>query len=312
MISIQKLDYYYAVKKQPARCALSDISLQIDPGTLFTLTGPNGGGKSTLFRLLCGLSLPAQGEIRLNGLDLQHHAAEARRLTGVVFQSPALDKHLTLLENFTIHRDLHQLPQALFSSRLEEDMAWTGLAGRLHERVGTLSGGMARRVELVKALLHRPKIVLMDEPTNGLDPGGRRDFLQVIDRLRQERQMTVLMTSHLFDEAERADQVGILHQGTLLAVGSPSQLRDRLGQEMVVIQGKDRQQALFLSQLLEKKPGLSIHHRESELRVEGIDSATLNNLLTDHREQFQTLSVKKPTLEDLFIHLTEQQRGHSS
>jgi ABC-2 type transport system ATP-binding protein len=304
MISIKNLNYFYAVKKQPPRQALLNLDLKIAPGTLFALTGPNGGGKSTLFRTLCGLALPAKGEIHMDGLDIRTHAGEIRRLTGVVFQKPALDKHLTLMENFKVHSSLYHIKPGEFKARLEEDLAWTGLEERLHERVSTLSGGMARRVELVKALLHRPKILLMDEPTNGLDPGGRRDFLQVIERIRKEREMTVFMTSHLFDEAQRADRVGILHQGQLLAVGSPKELQDRLGQEMVVIQTKNLEEALLLDGLLEDREGLTVRRYDTELRIEGIDSTTLTDLLLQYRDRFQTISVKRPTLEDLFIHIT--------
>ncbi|MBF0447064.1 MAG: ABC transporter ATP-binding protein [Magnetococcales bacterium] len=275
------------------------------------MTGPNGGGKSTLFRLLCGLSTPSQGEIHLDSLDILKNVMAARRLTGVVFQHPALDKHLTVQENFQIHADLYAIEQKLFKQRLEEDLLWTGLKNRLNDKVGALSGGMARRVELVKAVLHRPKILLMDEPTNGLDPGGRRDFLQMINRLRREREMTVLMNSHLFDEAERADQVGILHQGRLLAVGSPSELRERLGHEMVVIQTSDEAQAGDLSNILTNN-GVTVRRRELELRIEGIDSQTVTDLLLRHRERFQVLSIKQPTLEDLFIHMTGQNEANPS
>ncbi|MBF0448518.1 MAG: ABC transporter ATP-binding protein [Magnetococcales bacterium] len=311
MISIKNLSFYYPVKKHPPRQALFELNLGVTKGALFTLTGPNGGGKSTLFRLLCGLSTPSQGEIHLDGLDIQKNIMAARRLTGVVFQHPALDKHLTVQENFQIHADLYAIEQRLFKQRLEEDLLWTGLKNRLGEKVGTLSGGMARRVELVKAVLHRPKILLMDEPTNGLDPGGRRDFLQMINRLRREREMTVLMNSHLFDEAERADQVAILHQGRLLAVGSPTELRERLGHEMIVIQTSDQAQAEDLSNRL-INDGLTVRRRELELRIEGIDSQTVSNLLLHYRERFQVLFVKQPTLEDLFIHITGQDEANPS
>ncbi|MBF0357325.1 MAG: ABC transporter ATP-binding protein [Magnetococcales bacterium] len=304
MISIKKLNYFYKAGKQDNRQALADLDLEIARNTLFTLTGPNGSGKSTLFRALSGLSIANQGEIKMDGLDIVQHQNKIRELMGVVFQHPALDKHLTLMENFSIHADLYGMKQSLFRQRLDEDLAWTGLKDRLGELVGTLSGGMARRVELVKALLHRPKILLMDEPTNGLDPGGRRDFLDMVDKLREEREMTILMTSHIFAEAERADRVGILHQGRLLAVGSPEELKNRLGREMVVIQTIDDKQAETLNSKLANRDGVKVWIRQRELRVEGIDSKTLDDLLANHREQFCEISIKRPTLEDLFIHIT--------
>ncbi|MBF0193729.1 MAG: ABC transporter ATP-binding protein [Magnetococcales bacterium] len=305
MISIKKLNYFYNVKKLGKRQALADLDLNIEPNTFFTLTGPNGSGKSTLFSILSGLSLAKEGQVAINGLDIVKHQAAIRRLMGVVFQSPALDKHLTLAENFQIHGDLYGMEPSLLKQRLEEDLTWTGLGDRLSEMVGTLSGGMARRVELVKALLHRPKVLLMDEPTNGLDPGGRRDFLDMVDNLRKEREMTILMTSHIFAEAERADKVGILHKGSLLAVGSPQELKNRLGHEMVVIQTSNKEHAQFLQEQLTKKESVKVWIRDGELRVEGADKNTLDELLSHHRDRFNELAIKRPTLEDLFIHITQ-------
>ena len=309
MIAIRNLSHAYPVRRGKPRSALAGITLTIAPGTFFVLTGPNGGGKSTLFRILCGSALPSGGEVHIDGQDIFRHPQAVRRLLGVVFQHPALDKHLTVMENFRIHADLYGVPRGLFQDRLQEAIAWTGLEERLADNVSTLSGGQARRVELVKALLHRPRILLMDEPTSGLDPGARRLFLDIVLRLRRERGTTILMTSHLFAEAEQADQVGILKGGELLAAGSPDELRSRLGGEMVVIETRDPQQAEKLGQELSQKPAITVQRRESELRVEGIDAATLEQLVSRRREGFQTLAIKRPTLEDLFIHLTSHQLG---
>ncbi|MEO5339089.1 MAG: ABC transporter ATP-binding protein [Magnetococcus sp. MYC-9] len=304
MIQIQRVSHRYARRKQPPLQALTECSLSIAADTIFALTGPNGGGKSTLFRILCGLLQPSAGGVQMAGVALLQNPAAARRLLGVVFQHPALDKHLTVLENLHIHADLHGLEPRTVSERLVTDLAWAGLEERQHDRVSTLSGGLARRVELVKALLHRPSILLLDEPTSGLDPGGRRDFLDTLFRVRRERGVTVLMTSHLFAEAEQADQVGILHQGRLLAVGSPETLRSQLGQEMLVIQTSRAHEAEALSALLRQRPAIQVVQREQELRVTGIDSETLQQLLSRHRQRFQSLVIQHPTLEDVYIHHT--------
>ncbi len=303
MIALTDICHHYG-KGETRRTALDGLTLQVAPGDLFALTGPNGSGKSTLFKILCGLLRPASGTIRLNGLDLFERPHESRRLLGVVFQSPALDKHLTVLENFRIHADLYGIDRLQWRQRLDENLSWTGLEGRLDDPVATLSGGMARRVELVKAILHRPRILLMDEPTTGLDPGARRDFLTAVRRLQREQGMTVLMTSHLFDEAERADRVAILHRGRLLAAGSPPELREQLGQEMVVVKTRDEDGAARLEAALAAKTDIQVQRRGLELRVEGIDGDTLQNDLLAARDAFQTLSIKRPTLEDLFIYLT--------
>ncbi|MBF0401483.1 MAG: ABC transporter ATP-binding protein [Magnetococcales bacterium] len=304
MIQIKQLTHLYPRRKRAPFRALSGFSLSIDPHIIFALTGPNGGGKSTLFRILCGLTRPSAGTVWMAGVESVHNPAAARRLLGVVFQHPALDKQLTVLENLRIHAHLHGVDNTTFDQRLRSDLGWSGLEPRLHDRVGTLSGGTARRVELVKALLHRPQILLLDEPTNGLDPGGRRDFMETLLRLRREQGLTVLMTSHLFDEAEQADQVGILHQGTLLAVGTPDGLRSTLGEEMVIIQTRQAEEALALQLILQQHAGLQVIQREQELRISGIDRETLQQLLLHHRERFQSLVIQHPTLEDVFIHHT--------
>lgn len=306
MIRIEQLTYLYPRRRQPPLPALTDLSLSIAANTLFTLTGPNGGGKSTLFRILCGLARPSSGRLFLANKDALQHPATVRPLFGVVFQHPALDKQLTVLENLRIHADLYGLNAATLRQRLASDLAWSGLESRLHDRVATLSGGLARRVELVKALLHRPQILWMDEPTNGLDPGSRRDFFDSLLALRRERPLTLLMTSHLFAEAEQADQVGILHQGRLLAVGSPETLHNQLGREMVVIQTSQTAEASALKTLLQHLPAIRILQREQELRITGLDPDTLQQILLQHRERFQSLRIQRPTLEDLFIHHTSQ------
>lgn len=304
MIQIQAVTHLYPHRNHPPRPVLTAFSLSIATHTLFTLTGPNGGGKSTLFRILCGLARPSTGQVWMDGMESLSHPSAVRRLLGVVFQHPALDKHLSVLENLRIHAHLHGINRTTFDQRLASDLAWSGLEPRLHDRVATLSGGLARRVELVKALLHRPRILLLDEPTNGLDPGSRRDFLETLLRLRREQGLTVLMTSHLFAEAEQADQVGILHQGRLLAVGTPDTLRNQLGKEMVIIQTRKSEEARALKGILQQDPAAHVVQREQELRVTGLEPATLQQLLLHHRETFQSLIIQHPTLEDVFIHHT--------
>ena len=304
MILIERLTHIYPRRHRPPFQALTAFSLSIAANTLFTLTGPNGGGKSTLFRILCGLARPSAGTVTMGGVDILENPAAARRLLGVVFQHPALDKHLSILENLCIHADLHGLDATTFKQRLESDLVWSGLENRLRDRVSTLSGGMARRVELVMALLHRPPILLMDEPTNGLDPGSRREFFDTLLRLRREQTLTILMISHLFSEAEQADQVGILHQGRLLTAGTPAALCHQLGREMVVIQTTQTREADELKTILQQRPGIHLVQREQELRITGIDPETLKQLLLHDREWFQSISIQHPTLEDVFIHHT--------
>ncbi|MEO5347279.1 MAG: ABC transporter ATP-binding protein [Magnetococcus sp. YQC-9] len=302
-VVIERLKYCYpGGRRQPPRMALDGLDLSIPRGAFFVLTGPNGSGKSTLFKILCGLALPSSGTISIHGCDLIASPVDGRRDMGVVFQRPALDKHLTVLENFRIHARLYDLSESLFQMRLKGALPWSDLEGRLHDRVMTLSGGLARQAELVKVLLHEPTLLLLDEPTAGLDPGGRLAFMSTLLRLQKRRGVTILMTSHIFAEAERADLVGILRHGKLLALDSPGNLSQRLGEEILVI---NCDQPELLAQALSNPSGLRIQIQDHELRVQGEGLLLLmENLLKEHRQKIHTLSIKQPALEDLYIHLT--------
>ena len=308
MIEISELSYRYpGRRKRPARQALDNVSLRLKPGQLFVLTGPNGGGKSTLFRVLCGLALPSAGSVHIKEIDILREPERARSLTGIVFQSAALDKHLTVMENFRIHRDLYRMSASDFSTRLEEGLSWTALEGRLSDKVSQLSGGLQRQVELVKALLHRPEVLLMDEPTAGLDPGGRHRFLEATARARQETGLTIFMTSHLFSEAERADQVGILQNGRLLALDAPSNLKAALGREMLVVESSDLD---AIEAHFQGEEALDLQRLSEELRIKGGDPvAIMADLLACHRESIQSLSLRQPTLLDVYIHHTGRDPG---
>ncbi|MBF0609696.1 MAG: ABC transporter ATP-binding protein [Magnetococcales bacterium] len=303
MITVQNVSHLYGgSRKRSSRLALDRLALQVEKGEFLVFTGPNGGGKSTLFRILCGVQLPSFGQVHLNGIDLLRHPLQARQYMGVVFQKPALDPHLTVLENLRIHADLYQIPPALFHQRLEESLLWSGLGDRLHDPVKTLSGGLARQVELIKALLHNPPLLLMDEPTTGLDPGVRRRFLDNIKAIRRQRSLTVVMTSHIFTEAEEADRVAILQQGRLLALDTPANLKATLGREMLVIRCPAPQPIL---DWLAQRPTVQFSEIDDEIRVEGANmESLLTEILATFRQEIRSLSIKQPDLEDVYIHLT--------
>ncbi|MBF0416037.1 MAG: ABC transporter ATP-binding protein [Magnetococcales bacterium] len=306
MIKIDGVNHYYKQPKGAVRQALNNVCLEVPEKTLFALTGPNGGGKSTLFRILSGLLKPGSGTVSLGGLDINTHPLEVRRLLGVVFQYPALDSQLTVMENFQIHASLYHLDKSVLERAMAEDMAWAGLRERLHERAGTLSGGLQRRVELVKALLHRPRLLLMDEPTTGLDPGARKAFWETIFNFRNRLGLTVLTTTHLFDEAEQADRVAILHRGTLLADGTPDSLVQRLGNEMIVIHARDEKVARELEHKLAADTQVTVRRRGGEVRVEGATQEIVDDLLRQRQGLFQDIAIKRPTLQDVFIDMTTQ------
>ncbi|GAA0595717.1 ABC transporter ATP-binding protein [Caenispirillum bisanense] len=306
MIVIEHLKHVYpGGRRQPARTAIHDLSLTVPAGSFCILSGPNGSGKSTLFRILCGLASPSAGRVAIAGHDVATAAEAVRRVLGVVFQSPAVDKHLSVRENLELHAALYGIRGADLTARLDEALGWSDLKTRLGDRVETLSGGLARQVELAKCLLTRPQVLLLDEPTTGLDPASRRSFLNVLKQVQKTRGMTVLMTSHVFSEAEDADSVAIMRDGHLLAHDTPSALRARIGQEVLVIQARD---ANALAPKLAGTLGLPVGHYGDELRVEDLPADQVPRIveqaLTAHRGEILSIAVKQPTLEDVFIHIT--------
>lgn len=217
------------VKRYGARTALRGLSVEIGPRTLVALLGPNGAGKSTLFQILTGLFAADEGEASVDGLSLARQAPAALRHIGVVFQQMSLDLDLSVRRNLLFHADLHGLPRRIAEARIAAGAAALGLADDLARPVRELSGGNRRKVELVRALLHQPSLLLLDEPTVGLDPKSRRDLMAAIRADIAERGSTVLWATHLVGEAEAADRVLVLHQGRLLADGTPAAVSAALG-----------------------------------------------------------------------------------
>ena len=217
------------VKRYGARTALDALDLDLPAGQWVALLGPNGAGKSTLFQVLTGLFAADAGDVTVDGLSLRTQATQALRHIGVVFQQMSLDLDLSVRRNLQFHADLHGLPRAVAAERIAEGCAALGIAGDLARPVRELSGGNRRKVELVRALLHRPKLLLMDEPTVGLDPKSRRDLLAAIRADVAARGSTVLWATHLVEEAEAADRVLVLHRGRLLADGTPAAVTATLG-----------------------------------------------------------------------------------
>ena len=212
-----------------SRVALKGLSFSVAPGAFVALLGPNGAGKSTLFQVLTGLFAADEGDVRVDGQSLRGSAVSALRHIGVVFQAMSLDLDLSVERNLRFHADLHGLPRALATERLLAGCQAAGLGADLHRLVRELSGGNRRKVELVRALLHRPSLLLMDEPTVGLDPKSRRDLRSALHDDVRQRGSSVLWATHLVEEAEAADRVLVLHKGQLLADGAPADVVQALG-----------------------------------------------------------------------------------
>ena len=247
------------------RAALSGVTLSIRAGEMFALLGPNGSGKTTLFRILSTLLAPSAGTARVGGCDVVGEAMAVRHQIGVVFQSPALDPQLTVEENLRCAGSLYGLRGADLVARLRSAAQALGLSDRLADRVQSLSGGLQRRVEIAKCLLPRPRVLLLDEPSTGLDPAAREGLRATLERVRRESEVTVVMTTHLLEEAERCDRVAILHRGRLVACETPAELRGRLGTDVAVVSGPEPE---ALAVRVREMFGWPLSVRGERLRVE--------------------------------------------
>ncbi|HEX3748327.1 MAG TPA: ABC transporter ATP-binding protein [Bryobacteraceae bacterium] len=297
MIQVQNLTHRYG-----DRVALSNVSFEVKKGEIFGLLGPNGGGKSTLFRILSTMMVPTSGKAILAGHDVVREPAAVRRHVGVVFQTQSLDKALTVEENLRAQGHLHGLSGALLRERMEAAMARLGLLDRRKDLVDTLSGGLRRRVEIAKALLHRPQVLLMDEASTGLDPAARRDVSRHVESLRQSEGVTILLTTHILEEADRCDKLVLLHQGNIVAHGSPDELRSAIGGDVVLLLSPE---ATALAAKIEERFHLKATVREDEVRVE-IENG--HRFIAEVVEAFPgsvtSVGLHKPTLEDVFVNRT--------
>ena len=293
-VSVAGLHHAYSERK-----ALDGIDFGVLAGEAFGLLGPNGGGKTTLFRLLSTL-LPVQtGKVTLCGLDVATKAQGVRQIIGVTFQSPSLDGKLTVWENLQHQAHLYGLYGVQSKTRIRELMDRLGLSDRGKDLAGSLSGGLKRRVEVAKSLLHHPQILLLDEPSTGLDPGGRRDLWEYLTRLRQDEGTTILVTTHLMEEAERCDRLGILNQGRMIALGTPDELRSSVGGDCLTIQTPNPE---GLAELIAVRFQLRPQRIGESLRIEkSLGHELLRDIVAAFPGEITAISLARPTLEDVFI-----------
>ncbi len=285
-----------------SRTALDGVSFEVRAAEIFGLLGPNGSGKTTLFRILSTLMIPSGGRAVILDCDAALDPNGLRRRIGVVFQAQSIDVKLSAEENLRHQGHLYGLSGASLKSRIAEMLGRVGLADRAHDRAETFSGGMQRRLELAKGLLHRPSVLLLDEPTTGLDPGARRDLWQYLAILREEENVTVVVTTHLMDEAERCDRLAILSEGRLVALGTPAELKREIGGDVILLEARDPES---LARRITARFGAQAAVLESKVRVERENG---HRFVTDVVEAFpgeiDAVSVSKPRLEDVFIHRT--------
>jgi len=297
VISIHDLVHRY-----DRRTALNGISFDVRAAELFALLGPNGSGKTTLFRILSTLIVPVAGRALILEHDVAREPHLLRHQIGVVFQARSIDLKLTAAENLRHQGHLYGLRGAPLKQRIAEMLARVGLAERAKDRAETLSGGMQRRLELAKGLLHHPSVLLLDEPTTGLDPGARSDLWQYLQILRDEERVTVLVTTHLMEEAERCNRLAILNEGEIVALGTPVELKSEIGGDIMLLDTRDPE---ALAARLRERFRVDAQVLEGQVRLERKNA---HRFITDVVEAFpgeiEAISVSKPTLEDVFIRRT--------
>jgi ABC-2 type transport system ATP-binding protein len=284
------------------REALAGVDLEVRQGEIFGLLGPNGGGKTTLFKILSTLLVPSAGAARVCGVDASLDPHGVRRAICVVFQAPSLDGRLSVLENLRHQGHLYGLKGQELRGRIEDALRQLGMSERAGDRVDRLSGGQQRRVEIAKALLHRPQVLLLDEPTTGLDPGVRLEIWDLLSELRRKEGLTILISTHLLEEAERCDRVAILHHGRVVAVGAPAELRGSIGADVLHLRAPDLE---GLREELRRRFDAEAKLVDGSLRLEHPrGSELLLSLLQAPFGPIDSVSLGKPTLEDVFLHHT--------
>ncbi len=291
--------------------AVDGISFAVEEDEIFGFLGPNGAGKTTTINMLCTLLRPTAGEAQVGGYDVETQPAEVRQAIGLIFQDPSLDEELTAYENLRFHAMLYDVARQDFLRRSDELMEMVELADKAGDRVRTFSGGMKRRLEIARGLLHRPRVLFLDEPTLGLDPQTRRHIWEYLNRLRDDRGITMFMTTHYMDEAEHCDRIAIIDHGEIVAIDTPENLKSLVGGDIVTLRTSDNQRAM---QRLTKVYGI-----EGRVGPDGqliVETANGDQFIPKVMETFangagpievQTVNLRRPTLEDVFIKLT----GHA-
>ena len=294
IITIDHLSKHFGEVK-----AVQDLSFRVREGELFAFLGVNGAGKSTTIHIMCGQLKKDGGKIVIDGADLDGGADPVKQKLGVVFQNSVLDGALTVWDNLESRAALYKITGAVFKKRFSELDALLGIGEFKKRAVAKLSGGQRRRIDIARALLHRPKILILDEPTTGLDPQTRKLLWGVIARLQQEEGMTVFLTTHYMEEAAEADFVVILEGGKIAAEGTPLSLKNRYTGDFITLYGVDEETVMGLGLPYEKIPG--------GFRLSVSDTAQATRLILDHSEVFRDYEVTKGRMDDVFLAVTGRQ-----
>jgi ABC-2 type transport system ATP-binding protein len=292
--------------------AVRGIDLWVKPGEIFGFLGPNGAGKSTTINMLCTLLRPTAGRAAVAGIDVARDPGAVRSRIGLVFQDPALDEQLTARENLDFHAFLYNVPRASRRERIDVVLRMVELADRASSKVMTFSGGMKRRLEIARGILHSPEVLFLDEPTRGLDPQTRRHIWDYLRELRRQEGTTIFMTTHYMDEAEFCDRIAIIDMGKIVALGTPDELKARVGGDVITIATADN--TVSAGEIRERY-GVTPVVDNGTLRLEVSDGAAfVPRLVRELSQPVTTVTLRRPSLDDVFLKLTgrairEEQAG---
>lgn len=283
--------------------AVKGIDLDVSEGEIFGFLGPNGAGKSTTISVLCTLLKPTSGEVQVAGIDVNRDPDEVRRRIGLIFQDPSLDSELTARENLEFHGFIYGLPSKLRTERIDEVLEMVGLTDRAGDRVRTFSGGMKRRLEIARGVMHWPQVLFLDEPTLGLDPQTRAHIWEYLNALRKREGITIFMTTHYMDEAEFCERIAIIDRGSIVALGTPDELKARVGGDVIVITPGGDPEAM--AEEIGRAFSLAATVHQGSVRIEVPDSGTfVPRLFQELHEPVVSFSLHRPSLDDVFLKLT--------
>ncbi|MFG6117374.1 ATP-binding cassette domain-containing protein [Halobacillus sp. MO56] len=297
-------------KKYKKTEAVKGIDFEVEEGEIFGFLGPNGAGKSTTINMICTMLKPTSGSIVINGYDVNKHKDSVRGSIGIIFQENTLDKKLTAKENLMLHCRFYNVPKGKRQERIQEVLQIVDLIEEQEQRVETFSGGMKRRLEIARGLLHYPKVLFLDEPTVGLDPQTRAHLWEYILKLKEKEGITMFLTTHYLDEAEISDRVAIMDQGEIIAIDSPTALKDQLGGDIIELSTEDNNQAL--TEIEEKVQGaeVTVEGDTIHLKVASSD-AFISSFIKTLEIPITRLNIRKPTLNDVFLAFTGRKIGET-
>ncbi len=289
------------VKRFDDLTAVNDISFDVDEGTIFGFLGPNGAGKTTTINILCTLLYPTSGSASIAGHDCKKESSDVRKSIGIVFQDTTLDKDLTAYENLMFHSYLYNLKRSEMKERIHDALHFIGMYDRRDDLVKKFSGGMKRRLEVARGLLHRPRVLFLDEPTLGLDPQTRANIWELIVELPKKHNVTIFMTTHYMEEAEVCDKIAIIDNGRIIAVDTPDELKKTLGGDVVYIRTSDNKKA---RSEIEKMLGFDVSEKDGELFMTcSMGDACIPEIIRSISD-VQSVRLQRPTLNDVFLKMT--------